>query len=215
MSALFNRPGPLVQSTAPYGAPGPQTDGVWLVRSPRGLGSLVTFPNLPPANQGYRFFWLGTTAAGVAQSLGNAGNAIGVDTVTQDPTLAKEFSKIFGKPLSLQQVGSNTPIIPGAPAVGPSDLGNAAKNAGNDLGIPGIGFDFSAITDFLTAIGWLFHPLNWLRMVEILIGIFALYLGLRGSSRLFRSSSPPVMSNRPVPLARRVTRVIRKIPIAE
>lgn len=62
-----------------------------------------------------------------------------------------------------------------------SGLSTATKAAG----LAGAGFAIADLPDFLNFIKWLFHPLNWLRMVEFLTGMLFFYFGLRGSFRAF------------------------------
>ena len=41
----------------------------------------------------------------------------------------------------------------------------------------------TGVTDFLRLAGWIFNPINWLRMVEFVIGSIMVYVGLRMATR--------------------------------
>lgn len=75
--------------------------------------------------------------------------------------------------------------------------------------IPGLGTALNDATDFLSFISWLFHPLNWLRMVEFLSGMLFVFFGLRTTMRGFRGSR----TYRPISLTQRVIRRRLAAPI--
>lgn len=92
----------------------------------------------------------------------------------------------------------------GEPATDPA-AGIKAQSLAS-VGIAGTQLGFGSLTDFLNFFSWLFHPLNWLRVVEFLTGLLFIYFGLRASFRGFGRGSPP-----PRPFIRRtINRVVRR-----
>jgi hypothetical protein len=59
-----------------------------------------------------------------------------------------------------------------------SSAANAAGNAATAAKYGAFGLSFGALTDFLGYIGWLFHPLNWLRLVEFITGMALIGWGI-------------------------------------
>lgn len=153
-----------------YSVIGRYKRGVWLVVKPDGAAAIVDRQNLPAYTPGTKYFWLGGTPGQASDRLPLAMGNLGLDVSTfPDVTgITPAFSgKIVGLsgdwgapggsgPKPFSSPNTQTPTYPGATyAQGP-------------LGISSL---ITSVEDFLSYIAWLFHPLNFLRAAEFLLGI--------------------------------------------
>lgn len=152
---------------APYSTIGPYQHGVWLVSHADGSNPrIVDHSHLPTGSQ-WRYYWLGATSSQAASRINGALSALGVNT---DPL---KIPVSAPSQFHISKISSGDPLGLAGPI--PGVVSGEAK---------GVGQAITSVADFLSFIAWIFHPHNFLRAAEFVVGIITMFYGLHMLIRL-------------------------------
>lgn len=165
---------------APAAGGAPAHPGLWLVEFPNGSVGLYGRNRLPNQIPGMKRAWVGSSPGDITSNIQRLIGSWNLDVSTLPVfTSERDVQKVVQTPEGIagdwKAPGGGGPGMFRPPTATPVPTAPGAKYPTSPAPF---GLDFSAITDFLNYAAWILHPLNWLRMVEFMVGLILGGIGI-------------------------------------